>query len=201
LPDLPSTLSLTTIANGSNIVSADHRNNYTAIQNAINALKDALSGGSLGQVLRATDTDTVAMAYPPGYEYTHTAYTAPVAVTATTEATANTIVTAGAVTFDGSTDVVIEFFAPGWELGAIDTRFHLWLYDGSSSIGRISNGTSGERAVRAQTAIVARRRITPSAAAHTYSIRASVAANTLTVYGGAGGVGNDVPGYIRITKV
>lgn len=66
MPDLPATLSLTTIPNGANIVSADHRNNYAAIAVAVNALKDALSGGTSGQLLTATDSDTIGWAAPAG---------------------------------------------------------------------------------------------------------------------------------------
>lgn len=59
MPALPGTLALTSIADGSNIVAADHRNNYLAIQTAVNALKDALSGGSAGQVLQAASSSSV----------------------------------------------------------------------------------------------------------------------------------------------
>lgn len=62
MPDLPASLALTTIANGAQILSADHRNNYTAIQTAVNANITALSGGTAGQFLRATDSDTIAWA-------------------------------------------------------------------------------------------------------------------------------------------
>lgn len=65
MPDLPSSLALTTIQSNAQILSADHRNNYTAIQTAVNALIAALSGGTAGQVLRATDSDTIGFASVP----------------------------------------------------------------------------------------------------------------------------------------
>jgi hypothetical protein len=43
---LPSSLALTNIADGSNIVAADHRNNYAAIQTAVNALIAITSNGN-----------------------------------------------------------------------------------------------------------------------------------------------------------
>jgi hypothetical protein len=57
---LPSSLALNNIADGSNIVAADHRNNYAAIQAAVNALIAALGGGSAGQVLQALTSSSVA---------------------------------------------------------------------------------------------------------------------------------------------
>jgi hypothetical protein len=56
---IPNTVSLTNIADGSNIVAADHRNNYAAIQTAVNGLIAALSGGSAGQVLEALSSSSV----------------------------------------------------------------------------------------------------------------------------------------------
>jgi hypothetical protein len=56
---LPSSLALTTIASDAEILSSDHRNNYAAIQAAVNALIAALSGGSSGQVLTAADAADV----------------------------------------------------------------------------------------------------------------------------------------------
>jgi hypothetical protein len=45
------------------------------------------------------------------------------------------------------------------------------------------------------------RRMTPSNASHTYSIRASRTTANGTVNAGAGGSGNVVPSFIQITKV
>lgn len=62
MPDLPSSLALTQIADDANVIASDHRNNYAAIQAAVNALKDALAGGTAKQFLQATDSDTVGWA-------------------------------------------------------------------------------------------------------------------------------------------
>lgn len=62
MPDLPSTLALESVPTGSNLDSSPVRNNFSAISEAVNALKDALASGTAGQVLTATDTDTVAWA-------------------------------------------------------------------------------------------------------------------------------------------
>ncbi len=66
MPDLPSSLALTSIPADSAILSVTHRNNYSAIQTAANALILAMSGGTVGQVLTAVDSDTVVMADATG---------------------------------------------------------------------------------------------------------------------------------------
>lgn len=47
MPALPGTIALTNIADGASIVAADHRNNYAAIQAAVNALIALFSNGSV----------------------------------------------------------------------------------------------------------------------------------------------------------
>lgn len=56
---LPDSLALTSIADDAEIIAADHRNNYTAIQNAVNDLIAALSGGAAGDVLQALSGSSV----------------------------------------------------------------------------------------------------------------------------------------------
>jgi hypothetical protein len=86
---------------------------------------------------------------------------------------------------------IIEFFAQRVQKGTNATVFV--LYDGASSIGLF--GLQG-----GDSPVVLRRRLTPSAAAHTYSVRAYVDAGTGTVVAGAGGIGVNVPGFIRIER-
>jgi len=56
---LPDMLALTPIADGSAQQAAPVRNNFSAIQTAVNANVTALSGGTVGQVLQAVDASTV----------------------------------------------------------------------------------------------------------------------------------------------
>lgn len=154
-----------------------------------------------GMVAVATGTATATEQWPPGHEFDYAAITSAVNPTATSEATANTVVTGNAVTYDGSTDVWVEFFShnsrPATDASGRTMTF--WLYDGSSSIGSI--GLVGTPAANGSNSVVcARIKITPTAAAHTYSIRASVSGGTGLVGAGAGGAGNASPAYIRITK-
>lgn len=162
-----------------------------------------LASGLLGQSLRAAGAGTaVAWAYPPGYEYSYQEVTSDVSITATAEASATTIVTADAVTFDGSTVIYVEFYARYIASAATSGDvLHVWLYDGSSSIGLIAAWIA-QASVANRGPCLVRRRLTPSAASHTYSMRATVtnASRAGTIGGGAGGSGNGMPTYIRVIK-
>ena len=148
----------------------------------------------------ATGTATATEQWPPGHEFDYAQSTATVTVSATTEATANVIVTGNAVTYDGSTVVMVEFFAPVvGDATVANAETDLWLYDGASSIGNIAqmkeSTTAGRRSV------AARFRLTPSNAAHTYGIRASISSGNSYFYNAAGGAATRMPAFIRITKV
>ena len=120
-------------------------------------------------------------------------------ITATTEATATTIMSSSTVTFDGATVIDVEAFSPlvsrgtSWIKGA--------LYDsiagaGASSIGFFasSNGPSTDAVT------TWKRRYTPTAATHLWSMRSWVDAGTGIVYAGAGGSGANMPAYIKISR-
>ena len=136
------------------------------------------------------------------YELAYTQFTAPVSITATTEATATTIVTASAVTFNGSTVAVIEFCCPYVDVpaNAAGNTCSICLYDGAASIGILSVPGSASN-VGVFVPGSGQRVLTPSAAAHTYSIRAFRSNANCTIGVGAGGLGAYMPGFIRIRKV
>lgn len=60
---VPSSLSLTSIADGAQIIASDHRNNYAAIQAAVNALIAFYGGGSVGDLLKYDGTDWAPESY------------------------------------------------------------------------------------------------------------------------------------------
>lgn len=136
------------------------------------------------------------------YEVDYVEFTSAVSPNATTEATANTVVTANAVAFDGSTIAIIEFwaFSARPDNGAAIRNMSFYLYDGSSSIGRIGLVTT-PAAQLDNKPVHLMRRLTPSNASHTYSIRAAVSAGTGSIGAGAGGNAADMPGFIRISKL
>jgi len=159
----------------------------------------ALAAPLAGKVLTGAGVTTpLVYAYPPGHEFDYAQFTSPVTVTATTEATADTLVTGASVAYDGSTVVMVEWSFPYWEQQGAASMIPC-LYDGSSSIGflGILTGLTGTLRVPAS----GKRRLTPSNASHTYSLRAFHDGGTSIVGAGAGGAAAHVPGFIRITKV
>lgn len=154
------------------------------------------SGGGTPITAARLNNMEAGLSYVLGY----TELTSDFAITATTEATANTIVTAPAVTFNGSTVCWVEFGCTSWFHSATEGRLNLWLYDGAASIGRIGWVTAPFTANLPAMPIAVRRKLTPSAAAHTFSLRGSTAAGTATIYAGAGGITALMPGYIRIVR-
>lgn len=190
------TITLTLPVAGQNILAGLHSTNYANLQTLLNGGLDntniAAAAGIVGSKL-ATD-----LTGPPGTQLAYTEFTAPVTITATTEAGANTVVTAPAITFDGATPVVIEFFAPIVDTGAAGQSIAAALFQDGSSIGRM--GAIYGPAAAIQAALPLRRRMTPASGSRTYSIRVFINVGTGTVTGGAGGSGNNMPGYIRITK-
>jgi hypothetical protein len=161
-----------------------------------------LTKGAAGTVPIA-GASTLAYAFPPGYEFSYVENTSPVTVSATSEAAADTCVTAAAFAGDGSTIILIEFYAaalmPGWT--AVTDSLSLWLYDGASSIGQIAFVRSITTNQANDRPCYVARRLTPSNASHTYSIRASRQDHNGSVYAGAGGTNAAMPMFIRITKV
>lgn len=159
-------------------------------------------GATNGMVVQRV-SGAVAWALPSGYEFDYVEITSAATATATTEATANSLITGNAVTYDGSTRVKIEAWfshvAVPSSAGSLRNANSV-LYDGSSSIG-LWNLTSMDIArVARSTPVYMVRYLTPSAASHTYSVRGYVDSGTGTWNAGAGGSGNSMPAWMRITK-
>jgi len=155
-----------------------------------------------GQLPYTNSGSTDVAAYYPGAEVAYTEFTSNVAPTATVEASANTVVTASAYTFDGQSGWYIEFYCSNARPDvAAESTLRVWLFEDGSSIGRMAVLTTDDAGtVGANASIYVRRKLTPSAGSHTYSIRATVNAGTGSLNAGAGGAGNVMPGYIRISK-
>lgn len=198
MPVLPTSLALGNIGAGADILSADHRTNYSDIQSRFNALLALLDDGTAGDVLGGIGT-TLAFSKPPGYLFDYAQITGSGSSTATSAATATAIVTGSAVTYDGATPVWIEFFAPAFQHTAITTVFFM-LYDGATQVGRLFETNSV--AANTDKPCFGKVKLTPSAGAHTYSIRVySAGAGTATILAGAGGNDIDLPAFLAITKV
>lgn len=151
-----------------------------------------LTVGSNNQMIIADSTTASGLKWVTN-ELAYNQITSNVSITATTEATAQTVATASAVSFDGSTAVMVRFYAMQAAKGT--TSMNIYLYDGASSIGNLA------QVLVSGAPVMLERKLTPSNASHTYSIRAAVDAGTGTVVAGAGGSTNLMPAFIQITRV
>jgi hypothetical protein len=132
-------------------------------------------------------------------EVAYVEFTADVSITATTVGTANQIVSAGAVTLE-AVPHMIEFFCARYIPPAVAT--HVILRDGTTVLGTLTDvlasSDHGEKHLA--------RRLTPTAASHTYNVAAwNGAAGTGTMKAGTGGAAGDgttyLPGFIRVTRL
>lgn len=126
--------------------------------------------------------------------------TSTTSLTHTTEATADTIVTAGAFTPNGTDAYEIEFFCSEVVLSSGGV-VRLYLYDGSTSLGEIATFYVGTAGVATGFQCIAKRRLVPSNASHTYSIRGTESGGSGSAQAGSGGSGARVPAYIKVTKI
>ena len=132
-------------------------------------------------------------------EVAYAELTSPVSITASTEATAQTVVSAGAITFEAVPHlIIIQAYGNPPAVAGGNLVFN--LYDGSTESGRLGTITA-PTAATVRSHFRWERRITPTAASHTYSWRAWVSTGTGTVSAGAGGAGQDPAGYIRIVRI
>jgi hypothetical protein len=132
----------------------------------------------------------------PGQELDYAQITANSAgITATTEATSQAVVTGNSVYYDGSR-VKISFFVPKLTSAASQTVTFV-IYRDATVIGQVFGGTVNTTLQGSDFEVFDP---TPGTGLHTYAVKAFVSASTLTANAGAGGSGNLVPGWLRVTK-
>ena len=133
----------------------------------------------------------------------YTEFTSAVNVTSTNEAAPDTIVTAGAFTARAE-PLDLIFYCPFAQTdNTAGATITLNLWEDGVDLGRIARIKESSSAnPGSNTApVYVRRRHTPTAASHTYSIRAWVSVATGVVTAGAGGAGVAMPGYIAAQYV
>ena len=131
----------------------------------------------------------------PGQEFDYAQITAnPSGITATTEGTSQTVIAGDSVYYDGSR-VKVSFFIPKLSASASLTATYV-VYRDTTVVGQIFGGTVNTTLEGTEFEIFD----TPAAGAHTYKVAAFVSTGTLTANAGAGGSGNLVPGWLRVTK-
>lgn len=131
----------------------------------------------------------------PGQELDYAQITAnPAGITATTEGTSQAVISGNQVYYDGSR-VKLSFFVPKLASSASLTVTFV-VYRDSTVVGQVFGGTVNTTLQGTEFDVFD----TPAVGAHTYAVKAFVSTGTLTVNAGAGGSGNLVPGWLRVTK-
>jgi len=125
--------------------------------------------------------------------------TANVGVSSTTQGSPNTVITAPAITVDGATKIVIEFYCYA-VVNQTNGAIILGLYEGGTSLGQMGFGfVSGGGTMNCP--ILVQRELTPTAGTHTYSIGAYLgSAGSGTVFANTGG-NQGMPAFVRIRRV
>ncbi len=140
----------------------------------------------------------------PGSEVGYDEITTSVSVTATAEATPTTVITCASHVFDGSPVLLTVFSSQlSFPTANLSNIFGISLWEGSTEIGVLAFMRAAQITNQFYSALLAEYRFTPSAASHTYLIRAWVSSTTGTpkFEAGPGGVGQNVPSFARFTKI
>ena len=157
---------------------------------------------SASQALIATSGSAASWAYPPGFEIGYDQITATVNVTGTAEGSATTIITCAAHTFDG-TAVLVDFYAvlASTPNVAAGNFVIVGLFESGTLINRFGSSQT-PAANQMAWSMRGTMKITPTSAAHTYTVGAwaTSATGTPAVTAGAGGAGANPPAFVRFTK-
>jgi hypothetical protein len=111
-----------------------------------------------------------------------------------------TLITSGAITYDGTTNIVVTYSSPDVEQssGSATVDYHLYQ-DGTDIgiLGRLPNGSNN------RPMYLRSRRLTPTAGSHTFSIRGTSTAGVSgsQEHAGGGGIGALDPRTLTITAV
>lgn len=122
-------------------------------------------------------------------EISYAEITSNATITATTEGTANAVIAGTAKTYDAQ-PIIVEFYSPKIMKGT--TSISVVLFDSTTALGILGETAAGSAPC------FAAKRFTPTAASHTYNIKAYVDAGTGFVVAGAGGAGQYEPAFMRI---
>jgi hypothetical protein len=125
------------------------------------------------------------------HEVAYVEFTSDVTTTTATEAAPLDVVSSGAITY-AAYPILVEVYSPYWLLNGAGG---VSLWDDATDLGRLWDGIAGNGAA------LLCRRLTPTAASHTYKARIwQTGGSTSTANAGAGGAGVTLPGYIRILQ-
>lgn len=152
--------------------------------------------------MTATNAQTGIVEAAAGREIEYTQITTTFFPTATSDATAQTVIAGTARTYE-AVPIIITFATPlALPVAAGgNSSIVITLWDGATDLGRIGQQLNPVTAGNMGGPLIAETRITPTAGSHTYTIKAWTAAGgSGQLVAGAGGAGNYMPAYLRITK-
>ena len=136
-----------------------------------------------------------------GDELAYAESSADVVVPVVAQASAATVITAPAITLDGATDIIVEYYTPQLTTAIQGAVAICNLWDGSTDIGNLGQTQHpGSTAVGFSLPFYLRRRLRPSAGTHTYSIRGWAQVGAWSAVGQPGGA-NRQPMWIRVSRV
>ena len=155
------------------------------------------SGWTTGETVTAAEMNGIRNSLLFLEEVAYVEFTSTVSITATSEGTANQVVTASAIVYENVPHLIT--FSSSRLVAPASQTLSLSVFDGTTSLGVIA--ALGATSPAQQTPYERAFRVTPSAASHTFNIKAWVNGGTGSVEAGAGGPATRVPGFIRITRV
>lgn len=127
--------------------------------------------------------------------------TADVTVTGASDPASTMVIPGSAHTFDGA-PVIAEFFCSMVEtFAAVNGLVIVSLFEGATQITRLALVNNVATGGGLALPVCARYRFTPSAGAHTYSVKAMQVNGNGTIHAGTGGAAGQPPAYLRFTKV
>jgi len=154
----------------------------------------SLSAGSLTATGGSSDLG--------GKELDYAQITSAASITNTSEGTADTVITGNAVSYDGSTAIVVEFFTSRINMpstGGPGRSLVVVLLEGATVLGRLltlNNPTTSSFITSGK----AEYRYTPASGSRTHTVKAYVSGDSGSIDAGSGGSGGTMPAFLRIIR-
>lgn len=126
--------------------------------------------------------------------------TANVTISANAEASATLIVQTAALTLDGASAIMVEFFWPG--VGVAQNEYiSLGIFEDGNPRGGNTFYSTTSTGNNLTLPGVIKRRLTPAAGSHVYSARGYRQINNTTLLAGTGAAGQNAPAFIMVTSL
>jgi hypothetical protein len=197
----PNPLALSVINDNDLAVAAVLRNNFAAIQAAVNLLRAIVAGGSLGQVLQAVDATDVQWGIVPGQVLQKGKKTSNVSTSGTTFGAGADLLAADLTfTADGTSDYGLFVSASRWQNSTSGAVNELDIKLDGADQGEIAQLVAPAANV-GDTLCCLGVIQAPAAGAHTVNARMYATAGTATAAAGTGGAGGSSPILVMVVKL